>query len=333
MISQDVERELTIAERARPRTGWRRWAGFLLVGLALYCLLYAASERLVMQHGQRSRLFMIATAPEHPYDFVVLGASHALPLDFGDMNQRLEKASGGRILNLGVEGGGIVPARFLLDYFLARHQTGAVVLVLDSFAYYSRQWNEDRINDPKLLLRAPFDPDLAVRLWRLPATRPLLPGYLSGFYKINNADRTEPDISDTERTKFSRVYRTNANLDRQRLAYLYPDKVDEAALERYLGELDALLRELSARKIKLVVIKTPLPGRVLGALKGEEAFDARVRALFEPRGIAVHDFTHEANEDKFFYDTDHLNKDGASNFIDTLLGPLLKAERDGPAAS
>ena len=333
MISQDVERELTIAERARPRTGWRRWTGFLLVGLALYSLLYAASERLVMQHGQRSRLFMIATASDQPYDFVVLGASHALPLDFGDMNQRLQQASGSRTLNLGVEGGGIVPARFLLDYFLARHRTGGVVLVLDSFAYYSRQWNEERINDPKLLLRAPFDADLAVRLWRLPATRPLLPGYLSGFYKINNADRTEPDISDTERTKFTRVYRTNGNLDRQRLAYLYPEKVDQAALDRYLGELDALLHDLAARQIKLVVIKTPLPARVLGALKGEEAFDARVRALLEPRGIEMHDFTRLANDDKFFYDTDHLNRDGAGNFIDTLLGPLLKAERERPAAS
>lgn len=333
MISQDVERELTIAERARPRTGWRRWAGFLLVGLALYGILYAASERLVLQHGQRSRAFMVATASDQPYDYVILGASHALPLDFGDMNRRLEQAAGARVINLGIEGGGIVPARFLLDYFLARHRTDAVVLVLDSFAYYSRQWNEDRINDPKLLLRAPLDYDLAIRLWRLPATRPLLAGYLSGFYKINNADRTQPDISDTERTRFTRVYRTNANLDRQRLAFLYPEKVDAALLDRYLGELEAMVRELEARKIRLVVVKTPLPGRVLGALKGEEAFDARVRAILEPRGIQVHDFTRQANEDKFFYDTDHLNKDGAGNFIDTLLGPLLKAEREKSAAS
>src|SRR6185312_3158248 len=205
-----------IAERAAPSVNRHRWSIFVLIGLVLYLLVYLLSNQIVHEYGQRNRLFMVATAPRQTYDFVILGASHAMPLGFEDMNARLEGATKSSVLNLSIEGGGIVPARFILDYFLAGHSTKTVVYILDSFALYSSQWNEVRIDDPKLLKRAPFDPALPPFLWKYRAARELLPGYLSGFYQINNQDRFEPDVSDMERNEFRRVYRANPYLDRQR---------------------------------------------------------------------------------------------------------------------
>ena len=286
-------------------------------------MIYALAEILVHEHGERNRLFMVATAPRARYDFVILGASHAMPLGFEEMTERLETALHARIINLSIEGGGLVPARFILDYFLARHETKAVVYVLDSFALYSAKWNEERIDDPKLLKRAPFDPALPRIMWSYPSMRELLPGYISGFYKINDADRFEPDISDMERNDFHHVHRANAYLDRQRLLYLYPAPRDEKIFERYLTEFEAFAAFLDRSGIRLIVIKPPLPRRVLDSLAGEDGFDTRVQSILDKHQASFRDFSHVGNDDAYYFDTDHLNRDGVANFIDKHLIDFL----------
>ncbi len=322
MISEDVNREIAIRKRAAVKPHWRI---FVLVAGLIYALTYGWAEHVVHKMGERNRLFMIASAPRQSYDFVILGASHTMPFGFEDMTARLESQTNSTIINLSIEGAGIVPARFITDYFLARHKTKKVVYVLDSFAFYSSQWNEERIDDPKLLKRAPFDSDLLALLWRYPPTRDLLPGYLSGFYKINDADRFQRDVSDSERDEFGRIYRGNAYLDRQRLDYLYPKTIDPAVTDRYMAAFDGFARDLHDRGIELVVVRTPLPQRVLKFLGDEAAFDARIEKILGAYGFQLHDFKAVANDDKFFYDTDHLNRDGVNNFVAKYLADLLRS--------
>lgn len=132
----------------------RRAILFVLIGLLLYLCLYAAWEALVYHYGQRNRFFMIGTAPLRQYDYVIVGASHAMPFDFEDMNRRLQEASGTHIINLSIEGGGVLPARLMVDYFLAAHTTRNVLYFLDSFAFQSAQWNEARLADASAVARA-----------------------------------------------------------------------------------------------------------------------------------------------------------------------------------
>ena len=140
---------------------WRRWGLFVLIGLCLYAALYVWSERLVYVHGASNRYFMIRTAPPAHYDFVVLGASHAMPLGFGDMNAHLEQTTGGKIMNLSTEGAGILPNRLLLEYFLTRHTADRVVYILDSFAFYSPEMNAAAVRE--LLLAQEFPNGAAPR--------------------------------------------------------------------------------------------------------------------------------------------------------------------------
>ncbi len=107
------------------------WLVFLAIALLLYGALYAGSESLVHRYGHKSRFFMIATAPQQTYDFAILGASHAMPVGFEDYNQRLERAVGGTIINLSVEGAGVLPNRLMIDYFYSHHTARTVVFFLD----------------------------------------------------------------------------------------------------------------------------------------------------------------------------------------------------------
>src|SRR6185295_12729493 len=135
----------------------RNWVIFVLIGLVLYGGLYVASEQLVYRYARRNRFFMISSAPRAHYDYVLLGASHAAVFDFEDMNARLEQTIGATVLNLAIVGAGVSVNRLVLDYFLARRETSGVIYVADSFGFYSPQWNEERLKDTRLFLRAPFD--------------------------------------------------------------------------------------------------------------------------------------------------------------------------------
>jgi hypothetical protein len=303
----------------------RTAAAFVLVGLALYLLVYAASEQIVNRYARRNRFYAVSTAPLPRYDHVILGASHAAALDYQDMNARLEAMTGSKILNLSVVGGGITVNRLLLDYFLTRHQTGSVVYVVDSFVFYSRAWNEDRLQDARLFARAPFDPTLAGLLLRNPATRPVALDYISGFSKINNADRFAPDLFEDETTRFERTYRPVRQIDQQRIDYLVPRPVDAALTGRYLAGFEDLIRDVTSRNIRFVIVRPPLPERVHALLPDEPSFDAALKEVADRQGVTIHDFSHVANDNKFFYDTDHLNRAGVMNFFENHLKAVLTA--------
>ena len=126
----------------------RTTLAFVAIGLAIYAGLYAAAERLVQRTAHANPIHKIEAAGDEAYDWIILGASHAMPLDFADFNaQVLEKATGLRIINLAAQGTGPLYQRFVLEEFLRGRKARNVLYVVDSFAFYSREWNEDRLQD------------------------------------------------------------------------------------------------------------------------------------------------------------------------------------------
>jgi len=302
----------------------RRAAIFGGIGLVLYAGLYASAESLVRSHADRNRFFRIATTEPTTFDYVIMGASHAAVFDYQDMNAQLEQATGARILNLAEVGSGVTMSRVLLDYFFTRHSTQAVVYVLDSFIFYSTEWNEDRLRDASLFVRAPFDPGLFRVLMNEPSARATAFEYLGGFPKINNKDRFAADTFPDAGARFERSYRPVPQVDRQRISYLYPEQVDAALFERYLAEFEALVRSVRDRGARFIVIRPPIPERVRQQLPDEDGFDKTLRGRLAPLGVEWHDFSRVSNDEKFFYDTDHLNRQGALNFVEQHLAAVLR---------
>ena len=308
----------------------RRAAWFVLIGLVLYAGLYVASERLIAKYAQRNRFYMVQTTPQARYDHVILGASHAAVFDYRDMNARLEEMTSAQILNLSIVGAGITVNRLLLDYFLTGHHTDSVVYVLDSFGFYSTEWNEDRLQDATLLHRAPFDFALARLLFRNPATRAVARDYVLGFSKINNRDRFVPDVLEAEGNRFDRTYRPVPQIDRQRVAYLYPDAINEATLQKspYLAAFEDLIGEVQSRNIRMMVIRPPIPARVYAMMPNEAQFDATLQALLHRYGVEFHNFSLVNNDEELYFDSDHLNQTGVLSFYENQLADLLaKAPR------
>ncbi len=203
---------------------------FVLVGLVLYSGVYAYSESLVYKHTELNRFFKVKTAEASTYDYVFVGSSQTAVFDLQDMNAQLEQITGKKIMNLGSPGAGPYFWRTILDYFLARHQTRAVVFFTTPAMFYSEQWNETKLKDVGLYQRAPFDPSLVKVLVQNPTTRWMGLDYLFGFSKNNfwvteSVNRTmlyKSDISDFPQAgRFTRVWRPLKQVDDARIMYLY----------------------------------------------------------------------------------------------------------------
>lgn len=305
---------------------------FVIVGVVLYGLILAGSEWLVYEHGRRNPFFKIRTAEQTEYDHVILGASHAAVFDYRDMNRRLEEATGARILNLATVGAGITINDLLYDYFSREHETDHVVYILDSFAFYSPEWNEERLQDASLFARAPWDPSLAWLLIRHPDARGMALDYIFGFSKINNPDRFQPDLFEAEGSRFERTYRPIPQIDRQRIEYLYPDPdaMEPATLDDspYLEEFQELIRAAQERGAEFVVVRPPIPERMQEMIPGEEHFAQTVDSIARLHGVEYHDFSSVSNDEEYFYDSDHLNREGALRFIENHLAEILAVPRD-----
>jgi hypothetical protein len=304
-------------------------ACFVAFGLLIYAGLYTASERLVYRYAQANRFYKVKTAPYEHYDYVILGASHSAAFDLEDMNAQLEEMTKSKILNLSTTGGGVTINRLLLEYFLVRHQTSAVVYVVDSFIFDSRQWNEDRLQDARLFYRAPLDVSLVRLLLQEHVDRSVVLNYASGFSKINNPDRFAPDIPD-DAARFEKTYRPVEQIDQQRIDYLYPHQNDEQATERrYLAEFEDLMQYMKARNIRVIVIKPPIPERVYRMLPNEAQFDTTLKEILDRQNVEFDDFSHVSNDERFFFNTDHLNRTGVLNFFQNYFAGKLIPNPEG----
>jgi len=308
---------------------WQRSAAFAVILLVLYAATYYAAERTLVYGAEHNdnRFFRVETLPEASYDYVVLGSSHALPFDFGGMNQELERRSESHIVNLASAGGGVVPNRLLMDYFLQKATTHNVIYVVDSFAFYSSEWNEARLNDKELFAQAPFDPTLVGLLASYVLSGRMGPSpaldYLSGFSKINNPHDRTSTITALEGW-FDRTYKSTDRERAKRIDRLYLDGTDGATRDRYLDMFIDWISSLQERDIEVIVLKTPIPEVFYDVLPNEAAFDEVLAGRLNEAGAPFYNFSQVNNDPSYFFDTDHLNRTGMESFLENHLADLLR---------
>jgi hypothetical protein len=307
---------------------------FVAIGLALYAALFYASEQLVYRTGKSNPFYKIAVADRPDFDWVILGASHAMPLDFADFNAVMQKETGLHILNLASPGTGPLYNRFVFEQFLQDHRTRNLLYIADSFAFYLPTWNEERFADAKLLRRTPFNGTVArhfLSYCRQEGIDPrALIDYVTGFSKINNRDRFERDVWEGEK-QFDRVFRSSSTMVKSRISYLYPKAPTAAELSHYLIVFDELLMLALRHGVHVTVIKMPVPSPFYSQIPNEADFDATTRDLLLKRQVSFADFSRAMDDPRFYFDTDHLNRAGVTDFFQRHLKAILASQSGNPA--
>lgn len=302
-------------------------AAFLGIFLVLYAVAFAIAERTVARGATDTAFQKLLAARGAEVDWVVLGASHALPLGFGDVPGRLENDTGQSMMILAEIGAGPLYNRFVFEQARKDLQVKKVLYAIDSFGFVSEDWNESRLADRKLLRQTPLRLSTAEALGSFvledqASPRSLL-DYLTGFSKLNPVERF-PQEGWRGAADFDRSFRPSRHAVSSRISYLYPDGAPaEATVARYLDVLDGLFDSAEAAGVKVMVVKLPLPEGFRKALPGETTFDRLLGERLAARDIPFHDLSAAIDDPRLYFDTDHLNRKGVDALYQDHLLELL----------
>ena len=314
------------------RPSWGRAAAFVGIFFLLYVVCAVVAEFRVGRGAQQSAFQTLLAARGQQVDWIVLGASHALPLAYGDVHQRVEAATGETMLVLAELGAGPVYARFVAQQALQDVRPRRVLYVLDTFAFQAREWNAGRVEDRTLLRTTPLRASTAVRMAGMVVEQGVDPramaDYLTAFSKLNPPRRFETDGWEGA-AAFDRVARPSRDAVASRIDYLYPEGTRMQAAGPALYAFERLIDEMQEADAEVVALRLPLPEHFRTALPDSDALFAALEDIMTARGVRYHDLSEALNDPTLYFDTDHLNRSGVDALWRDYLGDIIKAANPG----
>jgi len=265
-----------------------------------------------------SRLLIM---PEDKHlDAAFLGSSRAYLFSRFQANHAITEAELGRtVFNMAMpSGGGVRPARFYFEEFLARgNRCDVLVYFLDPFVFFATGPNDGH----KFVWFEPFRLDFFLRMARDGYPRAQLVDYLRSKFGrdwlfqrrellVEHRSALTPNDLDPERI-------------RMRRDHLYYQGLSDATFRRYRREFVRIAERCEREGICLVVI---IPPTLLGAEPGAKALvdwlqEERKRVTF-----GFHDYVDAVPEPRYFYNLDHLNTEGVRRFMRGFVAPALNGE-------
>lgn len=311
------------------RRFWLKVVSFVLVNAVAIMLGLAGANALGQARdygiGQTSSVLRFMPMDTH-FNVLIAGPSHAYEFAWGGNQQVTEANLGGSVMNIGNDGAGPMVESIYYELFRERGNTAdAVVLIAHPFVLFSRKFNEGNRftgREPirQDLLRLLLQQDLSIEELFFYYQSKMAVDYWGDTLLQSGAKQCTDE--DPERQALCRIDRdTQAKTNRN----LYPDGVDMAAFDKYMGEFDALVRRMRDDGSRVLIVVPPV---LLGSVDGLDAAMNRYAALAaaDP-GVEVHDF-HDLYQDPmlFQHDLSHLNVSGVDRFTREVLRPLISGE-------
>lgn len=312
----------------------RTLALLVAANLAASALLLAIDAVYVRRHvrhtWQTEQSWLIMPSHKH-FGFVFLGSSHARVLSGSEAIQaEVEQALGGRAMNLGVSGGGVLPALVYLNLFYERGNTADTVLyVVDAWALYRREWNE---NNPFYEVE-PFSLSLVRQLLAQGYTPKQILYYLKRKvdplrliaepFKKTFAGIMERSLETVDRkTADSRLwglYGYMGNDGKEFAAYVarYVAGARYARLVGKLREVVALARTHGSRVFMVI------PPTLFEDDCGLDPLRELLKEMNRTEGVGFLDCSGAMPDPRDYYHVDHLNRRGVAFFTRRLLRPAL----------
>ena len=287
-------------------------------GLAVLAL---HDARLKYTHWETDSV-LLTTPRNTAFDVAFLGSSHAYLFSRLQKNHEVtERVLGLRLFNLGLPtGGGIRPARFMLENFHERGNTvKQVVYFLDPFVFFSTGANDSHKFIYFEPLQFPFLKKMILDRYPLRSILTYIRSKFTYDWFFQHAEPLEEQTYalDAQAVQEARIH--------ARMDSLYGDGLREENFLRYAGEMKKIIDYCKANGMVLHVIVPP-------TLLGPEPGAARMFAWLEEQkkagGLDVRDCSGALPDPKYYYNLDHLNTAGVERFMRDCVKPVLVPRAD-----
>lgn len=298
-------------------------AAFLILNGSLALLLLYVHESTLPTEAWKTDSVLLTMPQDAQVNVAVLGTSRAYVFSrFKEHHEAMEGGLGRTVFNMALpQGGGVRPARFLLETFWEQgNRADRVVYFLDPFTLYSVGANENH----KFVYFEPLRLRFLAKLLRNGYNYRRTITYIRS--KLSRAwltQQPEPLIHHTWKLEEEKYTAENIRI---RLASLYPDGLPEDVFATYTAELERIVALCEAHETPLTVV---LPPTVLGHEPGHDATMAWLNNLAEHHNFPVYDWVNAMPDHELYYNLDHMNLGGVSAFMTQWVRPTLdKLEKE-----
>ncbi len=295
---------------------------FIVISISFLSILFIISSNIT---ANRTKSTYLLTKKNKKTDVLMLGSSHAAALSGLKKQKGKEKILAGDISILSVSGGDVRNLQIYMDlFFSSGNSTKKVLYFLDPFALNTTAFEEWH----SLFNGYPLNFDFLSLLIEKKVGILNIKNYLFSnihYSKIvsllkNPSPPIKVNLSEREETK--RIDTTIYKKDR-RIRFLYPEglRLDNKVIKLQTKKLTTTIEMVQQNNVEIIFI---LPPTLLGeqiAYKKTIKFLEKVK---KSHSINYYDFSYIMQDEKFFTDFDHLNKNGVKYFAENYLRKIVE---------
>lgn len=263
------------------------------------------------------------------YDIVLLGSSHGAHIDEVIVGNLLKK----NVKNIAQNAAGIIPQYIRLTcFFQSRNTTKRIVYFLDPFVLYSSRWNEDDY----ILKYEGIEYHYFINLLKNGVSSNVIFDYLIDrltTYSHDFINRTvipqkkvisqEKTANTTTKKDAEKKEKSTEELEsaiKVQLDIYYNEGLNMEKFIKYSNILTKMILLGQKNNAKVTII---IPPGLLGKVPGTENVIKLLEKYKKDYSIKYYDFASEMQEQKFYYDIDHLTSDGVKYFTKHYLLKIL----------
>jgi hypothetical protein len=293
-------------------------SAFLALNIGIYAFVAAKADRgYHPRHPGESKQTLYFIPKNSRTDLLFLGSSRSKAFSHYHNHTQVERILGRKIVNLSIDGAGVIPAYILFKYFLSRDNSAdEAILFLDHADIVAAEGNE---NSPFLALE--------------PLRWGLLPYAISGglsfkriaqylYMKLHKKFKDRPILGTRDERRLAEDF------DREEARRAYDERDFGATgwgFSARLKRLDAIARlcKENGIRFRLVLLPGAFYDRAKARHYSENLWKAFLSAFAKERGILLNDFRLAVPEAKYYADPMHLNSEGIEHFTQKYLLPAL----------
>jgi len=249
------------------------------------------------------------------FDLLIMGTSRARGLSRGKSHAFLERVLRKRVINIARGGGGgIVPESLYFEWFVTRGNSADVIIyAIDPFVFFSDLWNRKRF----FATDEPLDFGFLCLMVKKHISTTVVWNYILSKFTVDwLLDRPQ-----NFEKKQKKLNRNDPEAVHKRIQSLYLEGVKEVTFRRYSKAFETLVQQMSRHANRVVLLFIPT---LLGHEPGQDKVAELCRKLTEKyRNVEFYDMASAMQFPLFFYNHDHMNNQGVSQFVLKYLKPIL----------
>lgn len=244
------------------------------------------------------------------YDITIMGSSHGRLFSRNKNHEIVEEKLNRKVATLASASSCVVPAKVFLNTFYDNgNSTKLILYFIDPWCLFN-----DKFNIRYQYENEPFDQELLENLRKFKVSEQIIDGYYNRTYNQGH----EPLVYKEVNYKTDVIEKVDSSLVEKRLNELYENNIGKEISNDYVNSVEEIIDIAHTHDTKIIFI---IPPTLYKDPHHKDLVDVLTSFQIDYKTVFV-DMSESIPDSQYYYDLDHLNKNGVELFLELLIKEL-----------